>query len=276
MKYSVYAILDYDGYVCKSFYANKDNPMDVSISQRILNDLVDSAIEKTARYYNVSKNSVGVLKIMSGHSWKKDVYPSYKRTRKKNEYLGAYRDLCKEQRDVITVPQLEADEVIVTLVEWFRDCKNKFVVFSDDKDLRYYSEINCRINITEEIIEDNMLSLYQKQIVQMLVGDKEDNIKGIPSVGEKTAIKLLDIYGYSLDGVIKCYKDKNIDIDNCLRELLLVIPLSSSYLKDSTLSNEIAINVTAYGEVDNLDVYNAIISQIQYLNDEVTRIYNEV
>lgn len=271
----VYAILDYDGYVCKAFYANKDNPMDIDSSVEILEDLEASAIRKTLNYFDVNYEDLKVIKVMSSHSWKKDIYPSYKRTRKKNEYLGLFRDYIKEtDKEITLVQSLEADEVIVCLSDWLRENKEDFVIFSDDKDLRYYSETFCKINITEEIQKQDMLDIWKYQLEQMIIGDREDDITGIPKIGEKTAPKLLEVYGYDIEGVVKSFKDKGVGIDECLRDLLLVIPLSESYLDNNQLGWEIAQQVISKNKVDNVDVYEAIISQIQFLNKKVKEIYD--
>lgn len=272
----VYAILDYDGFVCKSFYANKENPMDVQGARNILLDLTDSVREKVSEYFQAPIMNIKLIPIMSGHSWKKDIYPSYKRTRKKNEYLGVYRDIIKSEiEDIIVIPNLEADEAIVASVDWLRANNKDYVVFSDDKDLRYYSETYCKINITEQIQEQDMLDIWRYQLEQMLIGDREDNITGIPKVGDKTAPKLLEQFGYNIEGVINCYKDRGIDIDNCLRDLLLIIPMSQDYLERKELGQEVGRQVIENNKVNDLDVYKAIESQVKFLNDKVKEIYDK-
>lgn len=271
----VYAILDYDGYICKSFYANTENPMDMDCALEILQSLEQSALEKTAEYFNVNKNQVKLLKIMSGHSWKKDIYPSYKRKRKKNEFLGVYRDTFKTDKTVTLVQPLEADEVLVVLSDLLTAINGRFVLFSDDKDLKYYTQHICKINLTEQIIEQDPLDIYSKQIEQMIIGDSEDNIKGIPKVGAKTAPKLLSQYSYDLQGVARLFRDKEIDIDNCLRDLLLVIPLSTDYTTDAEPSFQFAESILRGMKPDDLQIHTALINQITYISQIVKEVYDE-
>lgn len=273
-KNKYFALLDYDGFICKSYYANKEDIMDLENARQILEDLTECAQEKAADFFGVKKNDVKVLRIMSGHSWKKDIYPSYKQTRKRDEYLGVYRTYVKENMDVTLVPQLEADEVLVVLKQFFDRIPNKkCIIFSDDKDLRYYSSNYCKINITEEVQELDDVENWTKQLEQMLIGDSQDNIKGIPKVGEATAPKLLNNYGYNINGVIQAFKDKNVDIDNCLRDLLLVVPMSSEYVEDKSSLNDLAIEVLGSGTSLEVVTYRCIEAQVQYLNKKVKEIY---
>lgn len=270
----IYALLDYDGYVCKSFYANKDDKSDLNKAEEILDDLTFSALNKTADYFNVSPTNVMVLPIMSGHCWKKDIYPSYKRQRQRNELLGIYRDRIKQYKKIICIDNLEADEVLVLLHQYLQDKDINHIIFSDDKDLKYYAEHYCKINITEKPVQLELIEMWGKQLEQLIAGDSEDNITGIPKVGMKTAEKILSVNGYNLNSVIKIYKEKNIDIDSCLRDLLLLIPMSSDYLKDKEASKILAESILR-DKVNDLLINNAIISQIQFLNEKVKEIYDK-
>ena len=138
-----------------------------------------------------------------------------------------------------------------------KDC----VVFSDDKDLRYYNPQYCKININEEISYE--LDYEKKQLMQLLIGDKEDDIAGISKVGEKTAEKLLDMYGWNIDSVIEIYRDKQISIDECLKNLLLISPIRKENVIDYK-----------YG-LDDSTTLNNILGHFRYWNEKVTEIYNK-
>ena len=270
------AILDFDGYICKSFYANKDDMMDTQKAESILLDLYQSAVTKVKDYFKDRTSPTKIIPVVSGHSWKKDIYPSYKRQRKRDEYLGLYREQIINKYKPVMIETLEADEVIVMLADYLRAIgRDDYVVFSDDKDLRYYTERYCKINITEQIVEQDIMALQYDQYCQMIIGDREDNIQGVPKVGEKTAPKLLNEYGFTLDGVIRIFKDKGIDIDQTLRDLLLIIPMSDSYLDFTEPAYRVANQIINGEKVDMLDVHNSIISQVQYLNDKVKSIYDK-
>lgn len=270
------ALLDYDGYICKSFYANKEDMMDFSNAQKILNDLVESAIYKSMEYFRCTRDDLIVLKIISGHSWKKELYPSYKRSRKRDEFLGMYRQIISERKGVTKVEPLEADELLIVLSDYIRNFgDDKYIVFSDDKDLRYYTPRYCKINITEKVVEQDPQALVYNQLAQMLIGDKEDNINGVPKVGEKTASKLLGNLGFTLENVIRIYKEKNVDIDLILRDLLLLIPLSDAYTSDPLYAYDFAEQILKGKPLSDEYIHKALISQINFLNKKVKEVYDE-
>lgn len=248
-------LLDFDGYICKAFYASMARGEDdFEEMVKVLDDLTKAALDKL-------KDNFGhgaVIKVISGHTYKKDVYPSYKLGRKRNEDLGAFREYVKLiYEDLKIVPNLEADDVITMMAEDLGNC----IVFSDDKDLRYYNPQYCKININEEIGYE--ADYKKKQLIQLLVGDKEDDIAGIPKVGEKTAEKLLDMYGWNVDSVIEIYRDKQVTIDECLKNLLLISPIRKENVIDYR-----------YG-LDDSTTLNNILGHFRYWNEKVTEIYNK-
>lgn len=270
------ALLDYDGYICKSFYANKEDMMDFEKAEKILYDLKFTAINKTAKYFNCKVSEVLYLPIISGHSWKKELYPSYKRTRKRDEFLGLYREEISKRKEVIKIEPLEADELLIVLSDYIRNFgDDKYIVFSDDKDLRYYTPRYCKINITEQVVEQDPQALVYNQLAQMLIGDKEDNINGVPKIGEKTASKLLGNLGFTLENVIRIYKEKNVDIDLILRDLLLLIPLSDAYTSDPLYAYDFAEQILKGQPLNEEYIHKALISQINFLNKKVKEVYDE-
>ena len=118
----------------------------------------------------------------------------------------------------ITVENYEADDVLGTIGKKLGDEKTKILIYSGDSDLHQLVDENIHIITTSkngEIIEYNksMISevydgLTPSQIVDFksLTGDTSDNIPGIPGVGKKTAIKLLNEYK-TLDSL-----SKNLDL----------------------------------------------------------------
>ena len=267
-----YALLDFDGYICKAFYAAVARNKEASFEEmdEILESLTQAAIAKTNKYFDYSK----IIKVVSGHTFKKDVYPSYKRARKRNELLGQYRDyVINSDKTIFKLPLLEADDVCISIDNYLnmRNGDPRSIIFSDDKDLRKYClGYYCKINLTEEV--DYPQEYDTAPFIQMLTGDKEDNVKGIPLVGEKKATKFLDETSYDLESVVLRYIDAKIDIDECLKNILLVSPV---IIKDEFYLHYLIHNLDARKDLDDKVLLNTITEYLSDLSESVKEIYNK-
>lgn len=263
-----YIFLDYDGFICKSFFAAH---RDEARALEILDDLTKTSIDKAREYFN--NDEFKAYYIVSGHSWKKDLYPDYKATREKDPYVGAYRDYIISTTCNIVKPEtLEADELCIMLHDYAIEKGDECIIFSDDKDLRYSSLINCKINLTEQIdLSYDEKYLYQ----QMLAGDKEDDIKGIPKVGMKVADKLLDSNGYNIEGVIKTYRDKGIVKEECKKNLNLIIPMKKEFnTKPNMYMEACRRTINDYNTNLSERMINAVQKgQLEYINNKVEAMY---
>ena len=272
---TIYALLDYDGYICKAYYAGyKENKQN-----KILKDLEKSAIERTAKYFDVPEKEVKIKKVISGHSFKKDLYPSYKLPRKKDEGLGKFRDEVKQSdKTLLCVQSLEADDVITLLQKYINTSGDKCIVFSDDKDLHYFNLRYCKLNTDQEVVENSIPDLV-KCYAQMIAGDSEDNVKGVPGMGMKKAIKYIEENLSEKDTiyqVIECYKNKGIDIDECLKNILLILPIGILYIDD--ISKPLILSAGLMAKEIDMDVVNkyvneTIISQLKMLSALVKGVY---
>lgn len=250
------ALLDFDGYICKAYYATiSKGSTDFDEMLALLEELVESAKSKIDKDADVNY-------YISGHTYKKDIYPSYKANRKKDPLLGEFREFIKlYYEDKIIKDNVEADDLIVMDYERYSKGRNP-VVFSDDKDLRYYCKRYCKINLSEEIVEQDEKEMEQHRIIQFLTGDKEDNVQGIYGIGEKKAvIELNKLGGITIENVIRVYKNKEISIDECLKNLILVSPLYSKFIENYYYDDE--------------DVLDNIVGLFKYWNKKVKEIYDE-
>ncbi|GAB5537127.1 MAG: DNA polymerase I [Rubricoccaceae bacterium] len=117
---------------------------------------------------------------------------------------------------VLEVPGVEADDVIGTLARRAEEEGVDVVIFSPDKDFRqllsdsesgagsgevhmlrppYMGEAFNRE--TAETFREKYGGLEPSQFIDLLalMGDSADNVPGVPGIGEKTAITLIDTYG---------------------------------------------------------------------------------
>lgn len=220
-----YALLDYDGFICKSFYAaTKNGETDIEKAFEILDSLTNTAIDKANNFFDTKCD---VLKFVSAHTFKKDIYPDYKAKRTKNELLGDFRDVVVDECCCIKQMGLEADDLIYShLYNGYRDVS---LVFSDDKDMVDFSRYLCGINITETPIQLTFKDRVKAQTIHYLKGDKEDNIAGIPKVGQIKAEMMYEeiinspsSYWY---GLINKYKERGVSLSDCVKNLYLLSPV---------------------------------------------------
>ena len=113
----------------------------------------------------------------------------------------------------------EGDDLAGTVAKIGSNANLEVDVYTSDKD--YLQLINDNISIymitkgikeikimnQESLFNDMGLTPDQIRDYKGLMGDPSDNIKGIPGVGEKTAIKLLQQYS-SLEGIIEAMKNE--------------------------------------------------------------------
>ena len=139
-------------------------------------------------------------------------YEAYKGTRDKTptelvEQFGNVRELLdsfgikyEEHLDY------EADDIIGSYAKIAEKAGLEVIIVSGDKDLTQLASDNITVYYTKRGVTEidyytpefinEKYGLTPQQIIDMkgLMGDKSDNIPGIPGVGEKTAIKLLAEY----------------------------------------------------------------------------------
>ncbi len=109
---------------------------------------------------------------------------------------------------VLEVEGVEADDVIGTLAKRAEDEGVDAVIFSADKDFRQL--LSDRVSMlrppymgetfdreTPETFRAKYGGLEPAQFVDLLalMGDSADNVPGVPGIGEKTAVSLIDQYG---------------------------------------------------------------------------------
>lgn len=263
------ALLDYDGFVCKAWYAALSSG-DMDIAIRILNDLTEAAIKKAYEFDfdNYNTEGVRVIKVLSGHSWKKELYTDYKAHRKKDPYILELRKWVKENvPDIVIIEPLEADEVITVI---HQEIPENTIIFSDDKDLHRIANLYCKVNIDESIQYNGSDDLYYEQY---LTGDKEDNVKGIPKVGYKTAEKMLEENGFNFKGVIKSYYQKGISKEECIKQLVLINPMMKSLNAYPELFTELTERVLSKREFNKapeltLGAFMSISAAVNYFYNE--------
>lgn len=148
-------------------------------------------------------------------TFRNDIYDGYKATRKPMpSELAMQMPILK---DVLTSmgikciekDGIEADDIIGTIAK-HSGCLN-YIITGDRDSLQLIDENTCvwltqkGISDIKEVTLQNIKELYgvnPSGIIDFkaLAGDKSDNIPGVPGIGEKTALNLLEQYG-DIDGI---------------------------------------------------------------------------
>lgn len=147
-------------------------------------------------------------------------YTEYKAGRKKMapelyEQFPLIKDLLKLMGiKIFELEGFEADDLIGTISKFAEENDVEAFVVTGDKDaLQLASEktkvVITKKGVTETAIYDKESFIKEYEVtptqfidVKGLMGDKSDNIPGVPGVGEKTAFKLIREYG-SVEEVLK-------------------------------------------------------------------------
>ena len=134
---------------------------------------------------------------------------------------------------LIMIKNVEADDVIGTLSKEAASNGMDVIISTGDKDMTQLVDQNITLinTMNDEKLDRNgvkqKFDVYPEQIIDYLtlMGDKADNIPGIPGVGAKTASKWLNKY-LTLENLINKSDEISGKIGEKLRSSLSFLPLS--------------------------------------------------
>ena len=218
---------------------------------------------------------IAVVFDAKGDTFRNELYPAYKATRPPmpddlREQIEPLHNVVRAMGlPLLMVSGVEADDVIGTLAHQATQLKMDTLISTGDKDMAqlvndHVTLINTMSNTTTDVN-----AVYEKygiapnRIIDYLalMGDKVDNIPGVPSVGPKTATKLLQQYD-SLEGVIAHADEVKGKMGEKLREAAPDLPLSYQL-------------ATIKLDVDLDDTPNSLKRQ-QADNDALLALYNDL
>ncbi len=151
-----------------------------------------------------------------GPTFRHEAYDQYKANRSAmpddlRPQIPHIKDVVRGFSMVVIEKQgIEADDIIGTLVKRYSQPGIKVVIASGDKDLmQLVSDNVLMVDTMKGITYDvegvrNRFGVGPDRVIDILglAGDTSDNVPGVPGVGEKTALKLVNQFG-SLEGVLK-------------------------------------------------------------------------
>jgi len=182
---------------------------------------------------------VAVIFDAKGKTFRNDMYKEYKANRPpmpddlRSQIEPIHQIIKAMGLPLIMVEGVEADDVIGTLAQQALELKMSTLISTGDKDLAQLvnEHVTLLNTMTDERLDiegvKNKFGLPPELIIEYLalMGDKSDNIPGVPGVGPKTAVKWLDEYG-SLDTLVEKADEIKGKIGEKLRDNLEMLGLS--------------------------------------------------
>jgi DNA polymerase I len=152
---------------------------------------------------------------LSGPTFRHELYEMYKADRgEMPESLSAQMPKIREMLAALAIPILEspgyeADDVLATVARLCDEAGARCLLVTGDKDSRQLLTKQVSVYNIRKDEEYDAVALYgdwgvtPEQVIdfQALVGDKVDNVPGVPLIGPKLAKELLEKYG-TLENVL--------------------------------------------------------------------------
>ena len=168
---------------------------------------------------------VAVVFDAKGKTFRDDMFPDYKANRppmpdELREQIEPIHEIVKAMGlPFICEPGVEADDVIGTLARQASAQGRDVVISTGDKDMAQLVDRHTTLvnTLTDTVMDEegvaDKFGVGPDLIIDLLalVGDKVDNIPGVPGVGEKTALALLQGLG-GLDDIYAAL-DKVADLE---------------------------------------------------------------
>ena len=182
---------------------------------------------------------IGVTFDLKAPTARHKMYEGYKANRKGMptelaEQMPIIKEVLKAMNiDIIEKEGYEGDDIIGTLSRYGEQKGLEVVILSGDRDTFQLATDNVRINIprtkagkteTEIFNREKVKEVYgiePKQLIEVkgLQGDTSDNIPGVPGIGEKTALSLVQKYE-TIDNLYKKLEAGEADIKGKQKEKL--------------------------------------------------------
>ena len=220
---------------------------------------------------------ISVAFDMKAPTFRHKEFTEYKAWRKKMpDELGQQLEPLKELLDTFNIHRMEmagyeADDLIGTVSKMGEDNDFKVYIVTGDKDAIQLASNKTTTLITkkgvgevEEYNYDSVIEKYEMTPTQFidlkgLMGDKSDNIPGVPGIGEKTGIKLIKEFS-SVENLIENTEQLKGSVKKKIEENKEQAVFSK---KLATIIRDVPIEVTldelSFGDYDK----NAVIEEFK-------------
>ncbi len=226
-----------------------------------------------------------------GKTFRNDLFPAYKGTRAKMpDDLRVQITRMKELVDTLGVPRLEvegyeADDVLGSTAKQMAQKGYNVRIITGDRDLLQLVDDRVTVSLpgsklsdskdyTPQLVKD-FLGVTPDQVVdyKALVGDPSDNYPGVPGIGPKTAVGLLETYGTldeiyantdKLKGAVKTKIENNRDSAYLSRDLARIRTDLPEYfrIEEASTAN---INFPAMDRLFRTLKFNTLLPKLRHL-----------
>ena len=208
-----FIIIDGSSYLYRAFYALPNLKTSSGLNSGAIHGFANMLNRILNEY---SPKYLVMVFDAKGKNFRHDIYDEYKANRNSmpaelSEQTGAIINLV-EALGVMVIQQkgVEADDVIASIARQIKIKNSKTIISSGDKDLAQLVDENTILmnNFDSKVLDvegvKEKFGVRPSQIFDYLclVGDTSDNIPGVPKVGPKTAVTLLEQYN-DLDNIIE-------------------------------------------------------------------------
>ena len=188
-------LVDGDGDAYKAACVNQENidwgddGISVDVNKTGAEDYLVSAL---ARYRDVLGADRVIVCLSDTANWRKKLWPDYKANRRdvaRPLLLDHCNAFLADNYETERWPRLEADDVMGILSQTIPDA----IIVSVDKDMR---TVPCRLynpmHPEDGVATVSLAAAFRWHMMQTLMGDPADGIKGCPGVGPKKAATIVD------------------------------------------------------------------------------------
>ena len=261
-------LVDGNSLMYRAYYATAFTGNLMQNSKGLYTNAIFSFIKMLEHLVNQEYDNILVAFDAGKQTFRHEILDSYKDGRSPMpEEMRVQIPHIKEYLHIMNIkeyqlPLYEADDIIGTMAKKAIKEGYHVDIYSSDKDLLQLVNENTTVHLTkkgmtelddytpEAVVERYGLTYNQMVDLKALMGDPSDNLKGLPGVGEKTAIKLLQQYG-SLEELINQKDNVSGKLGEKVREFYgdaLTCQKMCTINRESPL--EITLNDTAKKEPD--------------------------
>ncbi|MCJ2378865.1 DNA polymerase I [Vibrio sp. ZSDZ34] len=199
-------LIDGSSYLYRAFHAYPESMSNGEIPTNAIYGVVNMLRSMMRQF---ASDRIAVIFDAKGKTFRDDMYPEYKANRPpmpddlRCQIEPLHNVIRAMGLPLISIPGVEADDVIGTLAHQASQANMPVLISTGDKDMAQLVDENViLINTMTNVVMDvdgvvEKFGIPPELIIDYLalMGDKVDNIPGVPGVGDKTATALLQGIG---------------------------------------------------------------------------------